>query len=47
MEYIIIMKKTSIGQKKKGVCDLLEVYDKDGNVKATEEVVKVWKEHFT
>ncbi len=41
------MKKMSIGQKKKDVCDLLEVYDKDGNVKAGEEAVKVWKEHFT
>ena len=41
------MKKMSIGQKKEGVCDLLEAYDKDGNVKAGEEVVKVWKEHFT
>ena len=40
------MKKMSIGQKKKGVCDLLEVYDEDGSVKAGEEVVKVWKEHF-
>ena len=29
------------------MCDLLEVYDKDGNVKAGEEAVKVWKEHFT
>ena len=29
------------------MCDLLEVYDKDGNVKAGEEVVKVWKEYFT
>ena len=25
----------------------MEVYDKDGNVKAGEEAVKVWKEHFT
>ena len=41
------MKKMSIGQKKKDVCDLLEVYDKDGNVKAGEETVKVWKKHFT
>ena len=40
------MKKMSIGQQKKGVCDLLEVYDEDGNVKASEEAVKVWKEHF-
>ena len=39
------MKKMSIGQKKK-VCDLMEVYDKDGNVKAGEEAVKVWKEHY-
>ncbi len=36
-----------IGQKKKGVCDLLEVYDEDGNAKASEEAVEVWKEHFT
>ena len=40
------MKKMSIGQKKKGVCEPLEVYDKDGNVKAGEEAVKVWREHF-
>ena len=32
---------------KRCVCNLLEVYDKDGNVKAGEEAVKVWKEHFT
>ena len=41
------MKKMSSGQKKKGVCDLLEVYNNNGNVKAGEEAVKVWKEHFT
>ena len=37
------MKKMSIGQKKKDVCDLLEVYDKDGIVKAGEEAVGVGK----
>ena len=25
-------------------CDLQEVYDEDGNIKTSEEVVKVWKE---
>ena len=30
----------------KGVCNLLEVFDKDGNVKTGEEAVKIWREHF-
>ena len=38
--------KMGIGQKNKGVGDLLEDYDKDGNVKAGDEAVKVSKEHF-
>ena len=29
------------------MCDLLEVYDEDGNAKASEEAVEVWKENFT
>lgn len=29
----------------KGMCDLMEVYDKDSNIRTGEEVVKVWREH--
>ena len=39
--------KKCIGQKNKGVGYPLEVYDKEGKVKAGEEAVKVRKEHFT
>ena len=40
------VKKMNVGHKKRGVCDLLEVYDEDGNIKTGDEAVKVWKEHF-
>ena len=39
------VKKMNVGHKKRGVCDLLEVYDEDGNIKTGDEAVKVWKEH--
>ena len=38
------MRRMNVGNKKKAGCDLQEVYDEDGNIKTSEEVVKVWKE---
>ena len=46
-KFLEINEEDEYWSEEKNVCDLLEVYDKDGNVKAGEEAVKVWKEHFT
>ena len=45
-EFLEINEEDEYWSEEKDVCDLLEVYYKDGNVKSGEEAVKVWKEHF-
>jgi hypothetical protein len=45
-EVLEVSKEDEHGQQTKIACNLLEVYDEEGNIKCGEEAINVWRDHF-